>query len=175
MKSPFILGTVMLVSSAWFTVVSAQDSAATGSTNAPPASTGKASAAPASIDKGSAPAAPAAVPAKPAASTGKSNYTPPSGAKPGDQRGVIEKIDAVAGTLVVEGKTFKLAPKAKVYVNAESKSLADLKEGDKVAVSFRENPDGTLRATAVYYYKGVPHRARKAKDEASEDKPAKTE
>lgn len=103
--------------------------------------------------------APAPV-AKPAASQPvetpiKAKSTP---RKPLDKKGKIEKIDSTAGTFVVEGTSFVLSKKAKVFIDGIHKSLAELKEGDLVAVTYFEKADGTNAATRIY--KG--HRHKKA-------------
>jgi hypothetical protein len=171
MKSSYLFGAAMLVASAWFTSLSAQDTTGTASTNT-------ASAAPVTITEPAkeTPAAPVEKLAGPTQSTpSKSTYKAPSpdGKIPGDLRGMIEKIDAKEGTLVIDGKTVKLNPKGKVYVNGENKSFEDLKEGDRVAVSFKEGQGGVLNASAIY--KGSGHKRKARKEESSEKDTAKPE
>lgn len=66
-----------------------------------------------------------------------------------DLKGEIEKIDAENKTFVVAGKTFKFWSSGKVFFKRKLKSLADLKVGDKVAITYRERTDGTLEASRV--------------------------
>ena len=66
-----------------------------------------------------------------------------------DLKGEIEKIDAEARTFTVAGKSFKLWSTGKVFFKRKLKSLADLKVGDKVAVTYREKSDGTLEASRI--------------------------
>lgn len=108
---------------------------------------------------------PAAAPAIPATVEG----TPPAvetpvpskkkSGVPGDQKGKISGIDAAAGTFTVEGKSFKLSPKGRVEVDGALMGLGDLKEGDRVAVVFFEQTDGSNLATRVI--KGNAKRAAK--------------
>ncbi|MDD2710775.1 MAG: hypothetical protein PHV34_22570 [Verrucomicrobiae bacterium] len=172
MNSSFSSIAAMLLSSACFTFAVAQNTTTTTaiSTNLS-LQTSTSPAAPAPKPEATA-ATPSAIPATSAADTSKKkvSYIAPNGKIPGDQKGPIEKLDAAAGTFVIDGKTFKLAPHGKVYVNNDLKSLTDLKDGDLVAVTFRESADG-LSATLVI--KGSrPRKARKAKAEAAEEKSA---
>jgi hypothetical protein len=82
--------------------------------------------------------------------------TPP---KPLDLKGKVEKLDTTAGTLTVDGKAFVLSPKGRVYIDNVKKSLADLKTGDMVAVTYWEKEDGTLKATQII--KGFPRKKKK--------------
>lgn len=79
--------------------------------------------------------------------------------KPLDVKGKIDKIDAGAGTLTVEGKTFIFTAKGHVYVDNVRKSLSDLKAGDLVAVTYWEKADGSLKATQIV--KGYPRKKKK--------------
>lgn len=103
---------------------------------------------------------PAAAPAAPAVET-----PVPSKKKsgvPGDQKGKISGIDATSGTFTVEGKSFRMSPKGRVEVDGALMGLGDLKEGDRVAVVFFEQTDGSNLATRVI--KGNAKRvAKKAK------------
>ncbi|HUJ11810.1 MAG TPA: DUF5666 domain-containing protein [Verrucomicrobiae bacterium] len=79
----------------------------------------------------------------------------PEKAKKHTFTGMIESVDATAGTVVVKGsknqetKTFKVGEKTK-YSTAEKKeaALADLKTGEKVTVAYTEE-DGTLMAHKI--------------------------
>ena len=66
-----------------------------------------------------------------------------------DLKGEIESINAEERTLTVAGKTFKFWKTGKVFFRRQLKSLADLKVGDKVAITYREKSDGTLEASRV--------------------------
>ena len=105
---------------------------------------------PAATPPPSAPAEPVAPPAPP--STPKQ----PEKGKPGDQKGAIEKLDATAGTFTVGGMNFTLSKVGKIYIDNAKSSLADLKEGDLVAVTYWPQKDGINRATLVI--KGHPGR-----------------
>jgi 2-oxoglutarate dehydrogenase E2 component (dihydrolipoamide succinyltransferase) len=105
-----------------------------------------------------APAAPAMpeaapAPAEPAAPVAPPAETPVPAKKksgvPGDQKGKISGIDAAAGTFTVEGKAFKMSPKGRVEVDGSMMGLGDLKEGDRVAVVYFEQTDGSNLATRV--------------------------
>lgn len=67
--------------------------------------------------------------------------------------GMIESVDAAAGTVIVkkdqDSKTFKVGEKTK-YSTADKKdaAIADLKVGDKVAVAYTED-GGTLMAHKI--------------------------
>ena len=67
--------------------------------------------------------------------------------------GTIESVDAKAGTVIVkkgqEGKTFKVGEKTK-YSTSDKKeaTIADLKVGDKVLVSYTEE-GGALMARKI--------------------------
>jgi hypothetical protein len=98
----------------------------------------------------SAPAEPVAPPSTPPAPK------QPEKGKPGDQKGTIEKIDAAAGTFTVGGVNFTLSKVGKIYVDNVKSSLADLKEGDLVAVTYWPRSDGSNSATRVI--KGHPGR-----------------
>ena len=96
--------------------------------------------APAAMETAPPPAAPAVE--TPVASKARSRV-------PGDQKGKISSIDAAAGTFTVEGKSFKLSTKGRVDVDGALMGLGDLKEGDRVAVVFFEQNDGSNLATRV--------------------------
>jgi hypothetical protein len=80
----------------------------------------------------------------------------PEKGKPGDQKGTIEKIDAVAGTFSVGGMNFTLSKVGKIYIDNVKTSLSELKEGDLVAVTYWPRSDGSNSATRVI--KGHPGR-----------------
>jgi Cu/Ag efflux protein CusF len=67
--------------------------------------------------------------------------------------GIIQSVDAAAGTVIVnkdkESKTFKVGDKTK-YSTADKKeaALADLKAGDKVTVAYTEDA-GVLTAHKI--------------------------
>ena len=69
--------------------------------------------------------------------------TPPPKPKPQHFTGLIESIDAKAGTVVVkkctESKSFKIVEKTK-FATADKKeaAIADIKVGDKVNVAYTE-------------------------------------
>jgi len=69
--------------------------------------------------------------------------TPPPKAKKQQFTGMVESIDAKAGTVVIkkgtESKSFKIGEKTK-YATAEKKdaAIADIKVGDKVKVAYTE-------------------------------------
>ena len=87
--------------------------------------------------------------------------TPPPKAKKQQFTGLIESIDAKAGTVVIkkgtESKSFKISEKAK-YVTAEKKeaTAADIKVGDKVKVAYSEEG-----GVAVAHRIGPPDTAKK--------------
>lgn len=85
--------------------------------------------------------------------------------KPFDLKGKIDKIDAGAGTLTVEGKTFQF--KGLVYVDNVKRALSDLKVGDLVAVSYWEKADGSLKA--FHIVKGYPRKKKKKKSQPAAD------
>ena len=66
-----------------------------------------------------------------------------------DLKGEIQKIDIESRTLVIADKTFKFWQTGKVFFKRKLKSLADLKVGDKVAITYREAKDGTLEASRI--------------------------
>jgi uncharacterized protein DUF5666 len=66
-----------------------------------------------------------------------------------DLKGEIESIDPENRTFAVGGKTFKLWTTGKVFFKRKQKTLADLKVGDRVAVTYRERADGTLEASRI--------------------------
>ncbi|MBV9464287.1 MAG: hypothetical protein JO317_08675 [Verrucomicrobiae bacterium] len=105
----------------------------------PPASTAPAATTPAAT-------APAATP-PPAASNAeapkKGNVTTQ------DLKGKIESIDAAKNTFVVNGKTFKFSKNGKIIMKGKHKTLADLKAGTMVAVTYRELKDGSLVASRI--------------------------
>lgn len=90
----------------------------------------------------------ATAPAKTEAAT-DSSAKPTKAIVTQDLKGEIEKIDAEARTFVVAGKTFKFWSSGKVFFKRKLKTLADLKVGDKVAVTYREGKDGTLEASRI--------------------------
>lgn len=109
--------------------------------------------------------APPAVEAAPPPAAPVAETPVPSKSKsgvPGDQKGKIASIDATAGTFTVEGKSFKLSAKGKVFVDGAQMHLSDLKDGDLVAVVFFEQTDGSNLATRVIKGSGKKH-SKKAK------------
>lgn len=107
------------------------------------------------------PAAPAEqkAPTPPAETPIKAKRTAP---KALDQKGQISKIDVTAGTFVVGDLTFNLSRKPRIEVDGDFKTLADIREGDKVAVVYFARSDGKNTATRVI--KGnAAHRTRKSK------------
>jgi len=69
--------------------------------------------------------------------------TPPPKAKKQQFTGIVESIDAKAGTAIIkkgtESKTFKIGEKTK-YATSDKKdaTVADIKVGDKVKVAYSE-------------------------------------
>ncbi|MBI4025607.1 MAG: hypothetical protein HY360_11555 [Verrucomicrobia bacterium] len=124
--------------------------------------------------------APPSVPAKPVTSVpAKSEDAPPPASSSApetttkakreaptalDQKGKIQSIDVTNRTFAVEGKTFTLTPKGKVFVDGQKQSLSDLKDGDLVAVVYFAKSDGTNSATRVI--KGHKPRAKKSADDS---------
>ncbi len=66
-----------------------------------------------------------------------------------DQKGKIENLDSAKGTFTVEGVSFVLSKKGKVFIDGAKKHLSDLKAGDLVAVVYFSKADGTNLATRV--------------------------
>jgi len=91
---------------------------------------------------------PAAAPAEAQAATA-TEAKPKKAIVTQDLKGEIESIDAENRTFVVAGKTFKFWSTGKVFFKRKLKSLADLKVGDRVAVTYREKSDGTLEASRI--------------------------
>lgn len=115
-----------------------------------------------------APAAPAQT-AIPTQTGSKARHEP---AKALDQKGKIEKVDAAAGTFVVAGKTFTVSKKPRIEVDGTMKSLADLKEGDLVAVVYFAKPDGLNEATRVIKGNAARHKKAKAAKAEPADAPS---
>jgi hypothetical protein len=89
-----------------------------------------------------------------------------------DQKGKIEKVDAAAGTFVVEGKTFTLAKKSRVEIDGNLMTLADLKEGDLVAVVYFAKADGMNAVTRVIKGNAARMKKKSPATTSGETKPA---
>ena len=63
--------------------------------------------------------------------------------------GAIEKVDAVAKSIALGGKTYKVDDKARVLIDGAPKTLADLQVGDTVTLKYTTDADGSLVAQGI--------------------------
>jgi hypothetical protein len=69
--------------------------------------------------------------------------------KPMTHSGEILKVNPIKGTFTVEGRSFKLADSAQIYVDHIKKTLNEFKDGDKVEVVYFFRKDGIHRAVKL--------------------------
>jgi hypothetical protein len=81
--------------------------------------------------------------------------------KPMTQSGEIAKVNPILGTFSIDGRAYKLAGSAQIYVDHLKKTLNEFKDGDTVEV--------------VYFFRknGVHNAVKLTRLKAGEPKPAK--